>query len=179
MIVLIVLGVIIVLILLWYISTYNSIKVAKLKVSEALSGIDVALTKRFDTLTKMLDVVKGYQQHEITTLKEIVSLRKNMSMSERKEANAKMDQAMSQINVVAENYPELRSSENFVTLQKTIADVEEHLQAARRLYNSNVTAYNAKIVMIPNSIVANQIGATPAEFFEAEASKREDVSMTF
>ncbi|MDD6327291.1 MAG: LemA family protein [Eubacteriales bacterium] len=179
MIVLIVLGIILVLVLLWYVSTFNSIKVARLKVSEALSGIDIALTKRFDTLTKMLDVVKGYQQHEITTLREIVSLRKNMSMSERKDANAKMDQAMSQINVVAENYPELRSSENFVTLQKSIADVEEHLQAARRLYNSNVTAYNAKIVMIPNSIVANQMGATPAEFFEAEAPKREDVSMTF
>lgn len=170
---------IVVVILLWYVATYNSIKVLKLKVKEALSGIDVALTKRYDTLTKMLDVVKGYQKHEKEMLTEIVRLRSGMTMSERKAAAASMDQAMSAINVVAENYPELRSSENFVQLQKTIADVEEHLQASRRLYNANVTSYNTKIVTFPNSIVANAMGAIEAEFFEAEVAKRDDVAMTF
>lgn len=170
---------IVVIIFLWYIATYNSIKVSRLKVKEALSGIDVALTKRYDTLTKMLDVVKAYQKHEQSILTEIIKLRSGMTMKERNAASASMDQAMSAINVVAENYPELRSSENFTQLQRTIADVEEHLQASRRLYNANVTAYNAKIITFPNSIIAGAMGAREEEFFEAESTKRNDVAMTF
>ncbi len=160
-------------------SVLYGIKASKIKVKESLSGIDVALTKRFDTLTKMLDVVKGYQKHEKDMLTEIVRLRSGMTMSERNAANASMDKATRDINILAENYPELRSSANFVELQKTIADVEEHLQAARRLYNANVTSYNTKIVMFPNSIVAGMMGAQAEEFFVADEIKRQDVAMNF
>lgn len=163
----------------WYISTYNGIKMAGLKLQEALSGIDVALTKRYDTLTKMVDVVKGYKEHEIKLFTEVIRLRSGMTMEERNNANDQMNQLAGQIRVIAENYPELRSAANFEQLQKAIADVEEHLQAARRLYNSNVTSYNAKLVMFPSSIVASGMGVTPAEFFEAEDAKREDVKMEF
>lgn len=175
----IVVAVIAVIIVLWWISTYNGIKVLKLKVKEGLSGIDVALTKRYDVLTKMLDVVKGYQKHEKELMIEIVNLRSGMSMRERNEANRKLDLMAGQINLMAENYPELKSSNNFVELQKAIVDVEEHLQAARRLYNANVTTYNAKIVTFPNSIVAGSMGAREEEFFVAEESKRADVKMSF
>ena len=146
---------------------------------EAESGIDVALTKRYDVLTKMLDTVKGYQQHEKAVLTEIVKLRSGMTMAEKNAANQKMDQLTKDINILAENYPELKSSNNFIELQKVITDVEEHLQAARRLYNANVNAYNAKLVVFPNSIVANNMHATKKPFFEAEESKRQDVKMSF
>ena len=102
-----------------------------------------------------------------------------MSMTERNAANTQMDQAANQIKLLAEAYPELKSSNNFIQLQNSIADVEEHLQAARRLYNSNVSAYNTKIVMFPNTIVANGMGAKEKEFFEAEEAKRSDVQMSF
>ncbi len=171
--------VVVVVIIFWWIGTYNGIKVALLKVKESLSGIDVALTKRFDVLTKMLDVVKGYQEHEKTVLTELVALRSGMSMKERNKANGSMDELTRQINILAENYPELQSSNNFVELQKAIVDVEEHLQAARRMYNANVTAYNKKLITFPNSIVAGAMGAREEEFFEAEAAKRADVKMTF
>ncbi len=170
---------IVVIIVIWYISTYNGIKKLEIKVQEGLSGIDVALTKRYDTLTKLLDVVKGYQKHEKEILLEVIKLRSGMSMAERKAANAQMEQASNQIRLLAEAYPELKSSNNFVQLQNSVADVEEHLQAARRLYNANVTAYNQKIVTFPNSIVAGGMGATSKEFFEAEESKRSDVKMSF
>lgn len=170
---------VVVVVLLWYIGTSNSIKTMELKVKEGESGIDVALTKRYDTLTKMLDVVKGYMAHEQATLVQLVQLRSGMSMNERNMANKNMDEVAKQISLVAESYPELKSSNNFVMLQNTITDVEEHLQAARRLYNSNVNAYNAKIVVFPNSIVANNMGATQKQFFEAEETKRQDVQMTF
>lgn len=179
MVVGIVVGVVVVLLILWYVGTYNGIKVSKLKVEEALSGIDVALTKRYDVLVKMLDVVKGYQKHEKELLMEIVNLRSGMSMQERNQANQKMNEIAGQIRILAENYPELKSSNNFIELQKTIVDVEEHLQAARRLYNANVTEYNKRIITFPNSIVANIMNARKEMFFAADEAKRADVKMDF
>ena len=149
---------IVAVILLWWVGTYNGIK-------------------KLDT--KMLEVVKGYQQHEKEILTEVIKLRSGMTMQERNTANQQMDTAFGRINLLAENYPELKSSNNFIQLQNAILDTEEHLQAARRLYNANVTAFNEKIVTFPNSIVAGSMGAVAKEFFEAEAVKRQDVKMQF
>lgn len=169
----------VILIIIWYIGVSNSIKVAALKVDESESGIDVALTKRYDVLTKMLDAVKGYQKHERSVLSELVALRAGMSMTEKKAANAAMDKVSRDISVFAEGYPQLKANTNFVELQKAIVDVEEHLQAARRLYNSNVNAYNTKLVVFPTSIVAKNMGAVKRELFEADEQKRQDVKMQF
>ncbi len=170
---------VVVVVILWWIGTSNGIKKLELKVQESESGIDVALTKRFDVLTKMLDVTKGYMQHEKDVLSQVIQLRSGMTMNEKSAVNKSMDMAFGQLKLVAESYPELKSSNNFLQLQASITDVEEHLQAARRLYNSNVNAYNAKIVVFPNSIVANSMGATNKTFFEAEETKRADVNMSF
>lgn len=89
---LIVLGGLILVVLIWYIATRNSIVRAEVKISEAESGIDVALTKRYDVLTKMLEVTKGYAKHEAETLEKVVNLRKDMTMRERSAENAKMDE---------------------------------------------------------------------------------------
>lgn len=161
----------------WYISTMNSLRRSQLKIKEALSGIDVALTKRFDTLTKMVDVAKAYAKYEQETIFGAVKLRKGMSMSERKEAMADMDDTRSKLNILAESYPQLGANENYRQLQVAILDVEEHLQAARRAYNANVTKLNQQIVAFPSSIVAGMCGITMEEYFEAEASKRQDVKM--
>ena len=175
----IVIGIVVFFILIWFFGTYNGIKTSEIKINEALSGIDVALTKRYDVLTKMLDVTKGYMNYEKETLINLVQLRAGMSMGERNAANSKMNDLSREIRILAENYPELRSSNNFVELQRAIGDVEEHLQAARRLYNSNVTDFNRRIVTVPSNIVAGMIGATQKAFFEAEEAKRNDVKMTF
>ncbi len=162
---------------IWYISTSNKLNRTVVKIDEALSGIDVALTKRYDVLTKMIDVVKSYAKHEKETIFEVINLRKDMSMEEKKEANHAMDETLKKINVVAENYPELKSSENYNTLQKSIVEVEEHLQAARRLYNSNVSIFNQLLVSFPTSSIAKSKGLTKKEFFEADEEKKEDVKM--
>jgi LemA protein len=151
----------------------------KIKVEESLSGIEVALTKRFDKLTKLLDVTKGYAVHEKETLSMVISMRKDMSVSELNETCSKMNAMGAHINAIAEAYPQLRSAEAFLQLQSGIRDAEEHLQAARRLYNSNVTAFNTAIVMFPSSIVAGVHGMQKAEFFTDEEHKKADVSMTF
>ena len=169
--------VIILIFVIWYISTSNKLNRSVVKIDEALSGIDVALTKRYDVLTKMIDVVKSYAKHEKETLFEVIKLRKDMSIKERNDANRAMDENFRKINVVAESYPELKSSENYKTLQQSIADVEEHLQAARRLYNSNVSLYNQLLVSFPTSSIAKNKGMTKKEFFEADQVKKEDVKI--
>lgn len=174
---LIIIGIVAVILIISMITISNSLNRAVIKIDEALSGIDVALTKRYDVLTKMMDVVKAYAKHESETLFQVVSLRKGMTMEEMNNANRAMDENFGKINVLAENYPELRSNENYVTLQKAIADVEEHLQAARRLYNSNVSSYNQLVVVFPSSIFASIKGMKKKDFFEAEEVKKEDVKI--
>jgi LemA protein len=161
----------------WFIGTSNKLNKAVVKIEEADSDIDVALTKRYDTLTKMVDVVKGYAKHEKETIFEVINLRKGMSVKEKQEASQKMDAMQGQINVLAEAYPELKSSENYNTLQKSIVEVEEHLQASRRMFNANVSVLNQMIVTFPTSIVAGMKGLGKKEFFEADDVKKEDVKM--
>jgi LemA protein len=181
--VLLVIVVLAVLIGLWYIATMNSLRQLEVKVEEAESGIDVALTKRFDVLTKLVNAVKGYAKHEAETLENVTKWRaglpKELTLEQKQEFMSKMDSIQSGINVAVEAYPDLKANQSFLNLQQNITDVEEHLQAARRLFNANVSTINSRIVTFPTSIVAGMIGMSKKEFFEAESAKREDVEISF
>ncbi len=170
-------GVILLILIIWYISTMNGLRQSKIKIEEAVSGIDVALTKRYDVLTKMVDVAKSYATFEKSTILEAIKLRKGMSMTERNQAANAMNETQRELNFLAENYPQLHANENFRQLQVAIMDVEEHLQGARRAYNSNVSALNRQVVSFPTSIVAGMCGIGKEDFFEAEAAKRADVDV--
>ena len=169
---------VLVVIALWFVSTMNRFRVLQVKINEALSGIDVALTKRFDVLTKMWDLAKKYMEYEQSTLEKVVKLRQTAktTVSDQQELNTGLNEMASQLNVVLEQYPELRATENMQELQRSVRDVEEHLQAARRLFNANVSIYNQSIVVFPNSLVASVIQASKSEFFEADSDKRSDVT---
>lgn len=173
----IVILIVLVLIALWCISTTNGFKKKEIRVQEGLSGVEVALTKRYDMLTKMLDTAKGYMAHETGLFEKVIALRRGMSIEELNSAQQQIDSLSGRLFAVAEGYPELRSSEVFAELQRGIRDAEEHLQAARRLYNTSVTAYNTAIAMFPAKLLSG--GRQPKEFFAAEEHKREDVKMTF
>ena len=162
----------------WAIGASNRFKAMLVKVREADSGIDVALTKRFDTLTKLVDVVKAYAKHEAGLITETIQLRAGMGTEEKAEASRQMDAAAQQLSVVAEAYPALRSSENYKQLQAAIAETEDHLQGARRVYNRNVSAFNQAVAQFPGSVVASVTRRTPQPFFGAEAGKRDDVKIT-
>ncbi|MDR0356656.1 MAG: LemA family protein [Deltaproteobacteria bacterium] len=163
------------LVAVWAIKVKNRFRRLIVKIGEGDSGVDVALTKRYDTLTKMLEVCRQYAAHEVETFAKVIELRRGMSMPERQAASGQMDDMAARLNVVAEQYPELRSSEVFRELQGGIRDAEEHLQAARRLYNANVSAFNQLLVTWPYSKLGQEF--EPYAFFEAEAAKRADVSM--
>lgn len=168
---------VVVLLLIAFISISNGLNRARVKIDEASSDIDVSLTKRYDVLTKMVEVVKSYAKYEKETIFESIHLRQNMTMQEKNDANRMMDESFARIHALAENYPELKASTNYNTLQKAIADVEEHLQASRRLYNANVSRYNQKIATFPTSMVAGLKGMKKEDFFSAEEYKRQDVKL--
>ena len=174
-----VVALVIILVIVWAISAWNSFQRLQVKVKEADSGIDVALTKRYDTLTKMMAVVKSFAKHEADLFTQVIKLRNGMSMAEKKEANQCMNDLMGKLNVVVENYPELRSARNYIQLKSAIRDAEEHLQAARRLYNANVSVYNQSIIVFPANLVNAITGNKHSirEFFEVDEHKRADVEM--
>lgn len=172
-------GIAIFLIVVWLISKFNKLKKQEIKVKEAESGIDVALTKRYDMLVKLFDIAKGYLEKEEEIIIESIKLRNGMAMEEKLEVNKKMDEAVNQLNIVAEAYPKLSSIENFKELQHGIMDAEEHLQAARRLYNSNVSVLNQSVSTIPTNIVAGLFGIKNKPMFEAEEFKKNDVNFKF
>ena len=174
----IIIGIVIVLaIVIWVISTINSFTRKEIKIEEARSGIEVALTKRYDMLTKLLDVCKGFMKHESDLFAKVISMRQGMSVGEMGEADKQMGELAGRLFAVAESYPELRSSEAVAELQEGIRDAEEHLQAARRIYNTNVTNYNTSIKLFPGKLLAGK--RSSKEFFEAEDYKKEDVKMQF
>ena len=171
--------IVIIVVTVWWIIKSNDFNLKAVKIDEGLSGVEVALTKRYDMLTKLLDVVKGYAEHEKTLFSQVVELRRGMSFGELNKAIGETDAIAGRLFAVAEAYPELRSSDVFRELQSGIRDAEEHLQAARRLYNTHVTAFNMAIVVFPASVVAKLKRLGKREFFVAEENKREDVTMKF
>jgi len=182
-IVLIVIAALVFIIIIWFIGVMNRLRQLELKVNEAESGIDVALTKRFDMLTKMLQTTKGYAKHEAETLEKVVKWRsgipKDATLKDKEEFFNQLNQVAQGINVVVEKYPDLKANTVFLELQSAVANTEEHLQAARRLYNANVTSINTIIVTFPQSIVANMIKMAKKPYFEAEEQKRQDVTFDF
>lgn len=174
-----------IIVLIWGISTSNTFKRMKVKVEEANSGIDVALNKRYDLLTKSLAATKGYAKHEVEALEKVVALRSgqnpaNLSMKEKMDYNNDLAKVTKDLNILVEQYPDLKASQNFLELQKQSLDCEEHLQAARRVYNSNVSAFNQKRNVFPSSIIAKMIKFNEdLEFFQVEEGKREDVKFDF
>ena len=179
----VVVGVVLLIFAIWYISTMNNLRRLEIKVEEALSGIDVALTKRYDLLTKMLDTTKGYATHESETLEKVIKWRNGIpadaTIEQKSEFASSMAKVVSGLNVVVEQYPDLKANDMFGKLQSAIANSEEQLQASRRIYNSNVSQINTAIVTFPTSFVAKKINIQKKSVFEAEEAKKADVKMEF
>ena len=179
----IVIAVILLLGLVWVLIR-NSIIGSRNRVDEAWSGIDVQLKRRHDLVPNLVETVKGYATHERETFEKVTQARAAaMQASGPAEAGAAegmLSQALGGLRVVAEQYPQLRATENFQQLSRNLSELEDEIQASRRIYNSNVQAYNTKIQVFPNSMIASSGGFTAREFFEIEdAAEREPVSVSF
>ena len=167
-----------------YILMRNSIIASRNRVDEAWSGIDVQLKRRHDLVPNLVEAVKGYATHERETFEKVTQARSQAmaaeGVQETGQAEGMLSQALGGLRVVAEQYPELRATENFQKLQNSLSELEDEIQASRRIYNSNVQSYNTKIQQFPMSIVANQGGFTAKEFFEiGDAAEREAPEVSF
>ncbi|PPK93318.1 LemA protein [Nonlabens xylanidelens] len=155
---------------------YNSIVRQKNRVGMSYSGIDVVLKKRYDLVPNLVASVKEYMSHEKELFEKITSLRSKIPNATSKEERFEMENQMSQllggINVSLENYPDLKSSENMIQLQRTLTEMEEQISAARRAYNSNVLALNDKIVTVPSNVLAAFLEYKPAIYFETTDSEK-------
>ncbi len=171
-------------VLLFVLSIYNSLRTQNVLVDEGWSGIDVQLKKRYDLIPNLVETVKGYAKHESGIFEKVAELRSGMMNAKTPEEVGKyegeMRSTLKSLFAVAENYPELKANENFQSLQNSLQTVEGDLESARRYYNGTVRDLNAKIVVFPNSVIANMFGIKSRQFFEiADAAERENVKVSF
>lgn len=178
------LAVLIVLVFLVIISIYNGLVQLKVQAENAWADIDVQLKRRHDLIPNVVETVKGYAAHEKGTLEGVINAR-NKAMSAqgpaaKAEAEGMLTGALRQLFALAEAYPQLRAVESFTSLQKTLADIEETLQNARRYYNAVVRDFNTKIEQFPSNVIAGMFSFQEREFFELkEAGERETPKVSF
>lgn len=160
--------VVIVGIYLW--ATYNSLVSLKVRVDEAWSDITVQLKRRADLLPNLIESVKGYAAHEKSVFENVTQARAEtlsaQGPAEASVAENHMQTALKSIFAVAEAYPQLQASQNFLKLQAEIVDTEDKVQASRRFYNGGVRELNTKIQQFPNNVFARRLGFSEREFFE-------------
>ena len=157
---------------------YNNLVKAKNKVKQAESGIDVYLNQRFDLIPNLVECVKGYSKHEQTIFNEIAKLRTDYQNKKNDIKSAEnLNNKMNELIAIAESYPDLKAGEQYLNLQKNLTKIESQLQAARRIYNNEVTNYNNKIATIPSNIVAGIFGSKEAKLFEIEEYKKENINI--
>ncbi len=175
--------VIIAVLVLYVVATYNSLVVLKTRIQEALSGIDVQLKRRADLIPNLVETIKGYVKHEKEVLENVTKARSVLmgagSPKEKAQANDMLSGALKSLFAVAEAYPQLKANENFQELQRQLEDTEDKVAYARQFYNSNVMDYNAKVQMFPGNILANSFGFKGFEFFQASDEEKKNVDVKF
>ncbi|MEN9911010.1 MAG: hypothetical protein RLZZ441_578 [Actinomycetota bacterium] len=155
---------------LW--STYNGLITLKVRVEEAWSDITVQLKRRADLIPNLIEAVKGYAKHEKAVFENVTKARaatvNAQGPAEAAAAEGMMQAALKSIFAVAEAYPDLKASENFLQLQAELVDTENKIQASRRFYNGGVREFNTMILVFPNNVWAKQLGFSQRDFFEVE-----------
>jgi LemA protein len=177
------LGVLVVIALL-LIGIYNSLVQLRVRCDSAWSDIDVQLKRRHDLIPNLVETVKGYASHEKGTFENIAKFRSQAMQAttpgDKAAAENQLTGALKSLFAVAENYPELKASEEFTQLQGSLSQTEDSIQNARRYYNAVVRDLNTKIQSFPSSILAGMFGFQPRQFFEvADAQDREPVAVKF
>ena len=176
--------IIVVVIIAFIISTYNSLVQSKMKVDNAWSQIDVQLQRRFDLIPNFVETVKGYMNHEQETFEKIAALRTSWAnattVEDKAELNNQLSSTLKTIMAVSESYPELKANENFKQLSEELSNTENKISFSRQFYNDTVTMYNTKLEVFPSNIIANMFAFKPETLFAAESEEaRKNVKVDF
>jgi len=162
---------------------YNSLVQLRVRADSAWSDIDVQLKRRHDLIPNLVETVKGYAAHEKGTFENIAKFRSQAmqatSPADKAVAENQLTGALKSLFAVAENYPELKASEEFTQLQGSLSQTEDTIQNARRYYNAVVRDLNTKIQTFPTNLIAGMFGFSPRQFFEVDAADREPVAVKF
>lgn len=163
-----IIALIIFIVLIWWVKTSNRFNRYKVVIDESKKNVDIALAKRYDTICEMIKVAKSYARHESSTFSEVIKLRQNANIKEFNTAIQNQDKEISKIFALAESYPDLKSSQEFINLQDEISDENEQLAAAKRIVNNNISIINQEIVSFPKSVVAKSKGLKEMEFLKEQ-----------
>jgi LemA protein len=162
---------------------YNNLVTMRVRVSEALSQIDVQLKRRTDLIPNLVETVKGYAKHEKDVFENVTKARASLMQAggakEKAEANDFLSNSLKSLFAVAENYPDLKASQNFMELQEELSDTENKIAYARQFYNGNVRDYNTQLQVFPSALIANMFHFQPAEFFAVDEKDKEPVKVSF
>lgn len=177
--ILIVIGVI----ALYFWISYNNLIALRLRVSEAFSQIDVQLKRRTDLIPNLVETVQGYAAHEKEVFENVTKARAALvsakGIAEKSTANNQLGDTLKTLFAVAENYPNLKASDNFLNLQNELSDTENKIAYARQFYNSMVMGYNTKLQTFPSVLIASNFHFQPSEFFGTDEKDREPVKVSF
>ena len=176
--------VILMLLIVYLVITYNNLVVARQKVKNAWSQIDVQLQRRFDLIPNFVETVKGYMAHEKDTLAKVTELRTSWTnagtVNEKAELNNQLSGALKTIMAVSENYPDLKANQNFLDLQEELRNTENKISFSRQFYNDSVTIYNTKLEVFPSNLIAGWFKFTSETLFAAESDEaRKNVKVDF
>ena len=176
--------IIIVLLVLYVISIYNSLVGLRQKVKNGWSQIDVQLQRRFDLIPNLVETVKGYMSHESDVLTKVAELRTSWAnastVSEKSKIDGELSGALKTIMAVAESYPDLKANSNFAQLQDELQNTEDKIAFSRQFYNDIATKYNTKLQVVPSNVIASMFHFEPEQLFEAESNEaRKNVKVDF
>ena len=169
--------IIVIIILGYFLITYNGLTKKRLRVKQAESGIEVYLTQRFDLIPNLVECVKAYCNYEESVLEEITNLRTSYNENKNLQTGEALDQKYYGLIAIAENSPDLKASEQFLNLQKNLSKIESQIQAARRIYNSEVTNLNISVETFPSNLIANLFHFEKANLFEADINAKETIKI--
>ena len=181
---LIIIAVVVFVPVIWFVTQYNALVSLKNYIAESWSNVDTELKRRYDLIPNLVSTVKGYAAHERAVLERVTQLRNQCAanhgpVSEQARDEVQLVDAIKQLLVVVENYPQLKADQNFLQLQKELVNTEDRIQAARRFYNGNVRDYRNKCETFPSSIVAGMFNFQPQEFFSVPPSVKEVPNVEF
>jgi LemA protein len=175
--------IVVVVIVLWLIATYNGLIRLKNRVDEAWSDIDVQLKRRYDLIPNLVNTVKGYATHEKELFEKVTEARTRAmnagTTADKADAENALSGTLKTLFAVSENYPDLKANTNFLELQRELSDTENKIQASRRFFNGNVMEYNTKIQVFPTNLFAGMLNFAKRDFFEIEGAEREPVQVAF
>lgn len=175
--------ILLVLLALWFVFTYNGLITSRNRVDEAWSDIEVQLKRRYDLIPNLVNSVKGYMGHEERVLTQVTQARSAAmnakTPAEHAQAENMLSSTLKSLFAVTESYPQLQASQNFLDLQHNLTDAEDKIQAARRFYNGNVRDFNTKLQVFPTNLVAEPFGFAKREFYDAPEVVNETPVVSF